>query len=280
MNTHGEQPKKATIEFNLTLTIKGDSLDQVDSALTEAAGQRLIARMQNPPNINGMHVSGAEMLNRGEKLEQRPVGAVAQPSPMAAASAPMAAPVTAPVTAPVAPPIPAPEMVPATTPAAVSPTDFLSAAPASAPLEPEKKPRGRQPGFKPPADAKKPGPKPAAAAETAPAAVASIAKPAQPATNPFQPTIVPPAAAVKKPAPAEGKEAMADDAPHLSKKNYERAVAAVSKINFTYGIAKARMELQQAGISGVRHFPDEAACIAFADKWDAHFAESELKALT
>ena len=41
------------LEFVLTLTIKGNSLQEVDDALMKAAGERLMARLVNPPKING-----------------------------------------------------------------------------------------------------------------------------------------------------------------------------------------------------------------------------------
>ena len=43
-------------EFNLTLTIHGDRLEDIDNGLVAAAGERLRARMTNPPTINGADV--------------------------------------------------------------------------------------------------------------------------------------------------------------------------------------------------------------------------------
>lgn len=53
------------IEFELTVKIRGASLDEIDNGLIQAAGQRLMARMSNPPS----------------QLMQRPVATPPPPAP-------------------------------------------------------------------------------------------------------------------------------------------------------------------------------------------------------
>lgn len=52
-------------KFSLTVTIEGDSLDQVDELLISAATKRLMSRMTTPPKLNG------EVLHRGETVNMR-----------------------------------------------------------------------------------------------------------------------------------------------------------------------------------------------------------------
>lgn len=52
----------ATYNFTLTLTISGDKLEDIDSALAAAAGERLRARMLTPPKLNGVDVLAVNMM--------------------------------------------------------------------------------------------------------------------------------------------------------------------------------------------------------------------------
>jgi hypothetical protein len=51
-----EQP--FDVEFSLTVVVKGRSLQDIDNGLVQAAGQRLAARMVNPPSFNGNSIVG------------------------------------------------------------------------------------------------------------------------------------------------------------------------------------------------------------------------------
>lgn len=60
------------LEFELTVKIKGTSLEDVDNGLIQAAGQRLVSRMSTVPNISiGEKKSSQEDLPR--KLHEKPV---------------------------------------------------------------------------------------------------------------------------------------------------------------------------------------------------------------
>jgi hypothetical protein len=45
-----------SVKFSLTVTVEGASLQDIDNGLVQAAGERLAARMQNPPRLNGVDV--------------------------------------------------------------------------------------------------------------------------------------------------------------------------------------------------------------------------------
>ncbi len=61
------------IKFTLTVTIEGESLEQVDDGLVEAVGQRLMARMENPPTLNGQPVVGKSKSKPKVKIEEKTV---------------------------------------------------------------------------------------------------------------------------------------------------------------------------------------------------------------
>lgn len=68
MNT---QPFDVT--FNLTVTVTGRSLQDIDDGLVAAAGERLRARMTNPPRLNGKDVlARPEPFNTVVREEPRP----------------------------------------------------------------------------------------------------------------------------------------------------------------------------------------------------------------
>lgn len=74
---------ETTLEFSLTVTVKGHSLQDIDDALVRAAGERLMKRMVNPPTLNGETLKKGETLPRGAQTHKK-----AQPeSPEAHANA-------------------------------------------------------------------------------------------------------------------------------------------------------------------------------------------------
>ena len=56
--------------FTLTVTVTGNSLSEVDDALCAAAGERLLARLQNPPKLNGQVLHRGETVDRKEEAKQ------------------------------------------------------------------------------------------------------------------------------------------------------------------------------------------------------------------
>jgi hypothetical protein len=62
------------LEFELTVKIKGNSLEDVDNGLIQAAGQRLLARLTSPPQImtkNG--ISDHPSTEGPKKMKAEPV---------------------------------------------------------------------------------------------------------------------------------------------------------------------------------------------------------------
>lgn len=53
--------KNFQVEFTLTVTVKGNSLQSIDDGLVQAAGERLAARMTRPPTLNGQPIVGSAM---------------------------------------------------------------------------------------------------------------------------------------------------------------------------------------------------------------------------
>lgn len=53
-------------KFTLTLTIEGESLQEIDDQLVQAAGERLMVRMVNTPTLNGEPLVATESTQKPE----------------------------------------------------------------------------------------------------------------------------------------------------------------------------------------------------------------------
>lgn len=83
MNPQTDTAQNFTVKFSLTVTVEGSSLQDIDNGLVQAAGQRLAARMPNPPRLNGADVvARAPMPPTGANREEP---RHTTPAPLAAA---------------------------------------------------------------------------------------------------------------------------------------------------------------------------------------------------
>lgn len=79
-------------KFTLTVTVEGESLQEIDDALCRAAGERLMARMTNPPSLTPT-IKRGEVVHReaSVKVDEHRASEGAAPAPKGPTAAQLAA---------------------------------------------------------------------------------------------------------------------------------------------------------------------------------------------